>query len=280
MLDMRIWNVNHGNSMSIKLPNGNVMMIDCASNPITDFSPLHHTKKLWKNLDYMIISHPHMDHIRDIVNIDSFKPTTLLRPKIDHAVLRNEKFSSNLDIINAYIDFEKRYTEPVTPPNPPTKEWRGDIEIVNYSLNGDHGDLNDYSFVTFISYGSFHFATGGDLSSSGWDRLIEQEGKPFLHRLSKVNFFHASHHGRKEGFNSDVLGNMNPDLVFISDKRIQDTSVTDRYGSYCQGWNVTNEDTGHKNTRKVLTTRKDGRIRIEVSLSDRHTFVKITTRSD
>ena len=278
MLDMRIWDVNHGNSMSIKLPNDNVMMIDCASNPITDFSPLYQTKKLWKHLDYLIISHPHMDHIRDIVNIDSLKPTVLLRPKISHSVLRNQKYKSNLDIINTYIDFEKNYTDPTTLPDPPTKEWRGDIKIKNYLLDGEHDDLNDYSIITFISYGSFHFASGGDLSSSGWDRLIDQEGKPFLDKLSKVNFFHASHHGRKEGFNSDVLKNMNPNLVFISDKQVQDTSVTDRYGSYCQGWGVINENTDYKDCRKVLTTRKDGRIKLEVFLSNSQTYVGVTTK--
>jgi len=269
-LDIRIWDVNHGNAMSIKLPNGNVMMIDCGSNPITDFSPIYQTKRLWKkDLGYLVISHPHMDHIRDIVNIDSFKPTTLLRPKIDYSVLRNGKSGSDLDIINKYINFQESYTAPVVPPHAPSKEWREDVEVKNYSLNGEHDDLNDYSFVTFISYGSFHFASGGDLSSSGWDELVEQEGKSFLDRLAKVNFFHASHHGRKEGFNSDILNEMNPFLVLISDKRVQDTSVTDRYRSYCQGWGVTDENTGYETTRKVLTTRSDGRIKIEVDIVDK-----------
>ena len=271
-LDMRIWDVNHGNSMSVKLPNGNVMMIDCGSNPDTNFSPINHTKRLWgadSILSYLIISHPHMDHIRDIVKINSFKPVVLLRPKIDPSILRNGMSGSNLDIINTYIDFQNNYTEPQSSPNAPSKEWGDQVELENYSLDGDHDNLNDYSFVTFISYGGFHFLTGGDLSSSGWDNLVEQEGEPFLDKLSQVNFFHASHHGRKEGFNSNILNNMNDlYLVLISDKNIQATSVTERYIPFCKGWKVTDENTGNVTKRKVLTTRNDGRININVEDTD------------
>ena len=277
-LNIRIWDVNHGNSMSVKLPNGNVMMIDCGSNPTTNFSPINRTRRLWgRDLSYLIISHPHMDHIRDIVNIDSFKPTTLLRPKLSNSILRSGKSGSDLDVIETYIDFQGNYTVSARSPSAPSKEWSNEVQVKNYSLNGDHNDLNDYSIVTFISYGSFHFLSGGDLSSSGWDRLIEQEGQPFLDRLSRVNFFQASHHGRREGFNPDILDVMNPYLVFISDKEVQDTSVTERYSPFCQGWNITDENTGYETTRKVLTTRSDGRIKINVEIDDR-TRVGVYTR--
>jgi len=189
-LDIRIWDVNHGNSASIKLPNGNVMMLDCGSNPLTDFSPLLHTRNLWKTeLGYLIISHPHMDHISDIVNIDSFKPTVLLRPRIDYSTLKYGKSGYDLDVINKYIDFQHTYTRSPSPTNAPRGPWRESVEIKNFCLNGEQTDLNDYSYVTFISYGSFHFAYGGDLTTSGWERLIEQEGDEFTNRLAQVNFF-------------------------------------------------------------------------------------------
>ena len=277
-LDMRIWDVNHGNSMSVKLPNGNVMMIDCGSNPDTNFSPINHTKRLWGDaLSYLIISHPHMDHIRDIVNINSFKPDVLRRRHIDPSILRNGMSGSNLGIIDTYINFQNRYDEPSSPPLAPSKEWGDQVIVKNYSLEGDHNNLNDYSLVTFISYGGFHFLTGGDLSSSGWDNLVEQEDESFLDKLSQVNFFQASHHGRKEGFNSNILNKMNDlYLVLISDKKVQDTSVTERYIPFCKGWDVTDKNTGNVINRKVLTTRNDGRININVDITDTP-MVKINT---
>ena len=95
--------------------------------------------------------------------------------------------------------------------------------------------------------------------------------------VSKVNFFQASHHGRKEGFNPEILNVMNPYLVFVSDKEVQDTSVTERYRPFCQGWNITDENTGDETARKVLTTRNDGRIKINVEITDT-TRVGISTR--
>ena len=277
-LDIRIWDVNHGNSASIKLPNGNIMMIDCASNPLTNFSPILRTKTLWgESLGYLIITHPHMDHIRDITNIDSYKPTVLHRPKIDYSFLREDKSEEDLEIINKYIDFQAEFTEPVKSPNAPTKPWREDVEIMNYYLKGDHVDLNNYSLVTFISYGAFHFATAGDITTDGWKKLIEQEGDGFLNRLSRVNFFQASHHGRKNGFNSIIFKKMDPYLIFISDKHVQDTDASSRYRAYCQGWDVLNEITSDMIERKVLTTRNDGRIKITVN-KDKKTYVDVSTR--
>ena len=277
-LDIRIWDVNHGNSASIKLPNGNIMMIDCASNPLTNFSPILRTKTLWgESLGYLIITHPHMDHIRDITNIDSYKPTVLLRPTIEYSLLREGKSKEDLEIINKYIDFQTAFTEPVEPPDAPTKPWREEVEIKSCLLKGDHADLNDYSVVTFISYGAFHFATAGDITTEGWEKLIAQEGDDFLRRLSRVNFFQASHHGRENGFNSIIFEKMNPYLVFISDKRVQDTDASSRYRSYCQGYNVIDEITSDMIERKVLTTRNDGRIKITVN-KDGKTHVTVSTR--
>ncbi len=274
-LDIRIWDVNHGNSASIKLPNGKVIMIDCARNPDTGFSPIMLTKNMWscESLDYLIISHPHMDHISDFLRIDEVYPDKFRRPPVPKKKLlyndKGEKLTgTKLDIINKYIELDSNFTEPVASDDKlEAAEWGGkNVNIETFRWKGEHDDLNDYSYVTFLSYGSFHYANGGDITSTGWEKLIEQEGAAFKKKLAKVNFFEASHHGRKEGFNSIIFEDMNPYLVLISDKKEQDTSVTDRYSKYCQGWDINNENSNKKEKgRKVLTTRNDGRIRIEVN---------------
>ena len=255
------------------------MMIDCASNPKTDFSPVSLTKRIWGDtLGYLIISHPHMDHISDIENIQSFKPVSLLRPEIDYSILLNGKDDYHLDIINKYIEFQEPYVDPVKPPNAPTKEWRDEVIVENFHLKGEQTDLNDSSYVTFITYGNFHYASAGDLTTNGWERLIEQEGDSFTKKLFDVDFFQASHHGRKEGFNQYVLEEMNPFMVFVSDKYEQDTSVTERYYEYCKGWDVTNENSDEVEKRYVVTTRADGRIKINASINDGTTYVSVYTK--
>src|SRR5208337_929031 len=74
-----VWDVGHGSSMSIKTPSGKTAMIDLGANVETEFSPIKFTKNIWgiTRLDYLIISHPHVDHIRDIVNFQLLRPAVL-----------------------------------------------------------------------------------------------------------------------------------------------------------------------------------------------------------
>lgn len=70
----------------------------------------------------------------------------------------------------------------------------------------------------------------------------------------------------------------NPQLIFVSDKEEQDTSVTDRYSNYCKGWNVYNQNTNQwMKDRKVITTRSDGRILIEAKIVSNETQVGVYT---
>lgn len=278
-LEIIIWDVNHGNSISAKMPNGNVMMLDCAANPITEFSPIWQTKKRWGHLDLLIISHPHIDHISDIFNIDYLKPKMVLAPKVSLQQLREGKYSEYRDIIEKYIDFTNGYHDIPQSDLDNSKSWGDEVEISNFGLNGYQEDINNYSLVTFLKYKDFTFAYAGDLTSKGWESLIDQEGSAFTRMLQKTNFFEVAHHGRREGFNLIIFDYMKDlNLAFVSDKQYQSTSITSTYSQYCKGWQVLNENTGYYvDGRKVVTTRSDGRIRIEVDNKYDHTEVGVKT---
>ena len=253
-----------GLQISARAPNGNVLMLDCAANPNTGFSPICQTKRRWRRLDLLKISHPHIDHISDIVNIDCFKPAMFLVPYVSYERLRKGKYGRPKMIIEKYIGFLKKQRL-VSPSKLGPSRWGG-VTISWFKLKGYQSDINDYSSVTFLTYESCTFAYAGDLSSAGWSRLITQEGFKFTRMLRKTTFFVASHHGREEGFNPIIFGHMrNLKMVFISDKNVQPTSVTDWYSKRCSGWDVTNESTGYTKRRKVVTTRNDGRIKIKIS---------------
>ena len=78
-LRLMMWNVQHGSAAYIQTPNGNHIVIDLGAGD--DFSPLKH---LWecgiRKLDHVTITHPHMDHIEDILYFDAFAPTSLWAP--------------------------------------------------------------------------------------------------------------------------------------------------------------------------------------------------------
>ena len=63
---MKIWNVELGLAVHIKAPNGRYIVIDLGSTNST--SPLKSLSG--KEVRYMIITHPHLDHFSDISQID------------------------------------------------------------------------------------------------------------------------------------------------------------------------------------------------------------------
>ena len=166
-------------------------MLDCAANPITGFSPILQTKKKWDHLNFLLVSHPHIDHISDIVNIDCLEPNALLAPDVPYRQLREGKDGWFKEIIEKYIDFISTYKNPCSLDY--CKNLWGDAEIQIFGLRGYQEDLNNYSRVVFVKYKNFIFAYGGDLTSKGWEDLIEQEGVAFTRMLEQTNFFEVAH---------------------------------------------------------------------------------------
>ena len=72
------WDVEHGSAGYVRTPNGRHIAMDLGARRATDtgFSPLAHLHNKWsvKQLDAAIISHPHLDHIEDILNFDALPP--------------------------------------------------------------------------------------------------------------------------------------------------------------------------------------------------------------
>lgn len=272
-LEILIWDVDHGASVSVQAPNHQVLMMDCADNPYTGFSPVLRTEERWGHVDLLIVSHPHIDHISDITNVDYYKPPMVLAPSVPYAQLRDKKYGDSKRIIENYIALLERAPRPDLCP----QVWGG-VTISVFGLQGYQSDINDYSLVTFLTYGGFIFAYAGDISSAGWNSLINQCGTRLTGMLQRTNFLMAPHHGREEGYNADIMSYMKSlKMVFVSDKYVQPTSVTDLYSEWCAGWPIMDEETGHESRRYVVTTRKDGRIRIKAWLSDR-TEVEVTAR--
>ena len=113
-----VWDVGHGSSVSIVAPNGRITMIDLGANVDTGFSPIKFTKTIWspKSLDYLILSHPHVDHIRDIVNLklEEFLPVVLLGRVVPREKLIGEGINENdRETLETYLELKSRYSDSV-----------------------------------------------------------------------------------------------------------------------------------------------------------------------
>lgn len=71
-LRMTVWNVEHGSAIHLATPNGRNIVIDLGRT--THVSPLVALKFPGRvpTIDYLVVTHPHLDHIKDILSVDDF----------------------------------------------------------------------------------------------------------------------------------------------------------------------------------------------------------------
>ena len=81
------WDVQHGSAAYINTPANEHLVIDLGVGSYQQanlqFSPLLHLKHHYgvQQLDGVVITHPHRDHLDDIGNFDALSPRVLVRPK-------------------------------------------------------------------------------------------------------------------------------------------------------------------------------------------------------
>lgn len=267
-MQFTIFDVGHGSCALFSGDDGTRVLFDCGRAASPGFSPA-----LWlaieanRPLDGLVISHCDEDHVSDLPDIKRWVPFRALytNETIDRHTLWRIKQEAggikpgaaalleSLDPISLEIAGGLRL--PVIP--------GGELRFfrVPYGYDGIT-DLNNLSVVTFLHYGSLHVVMPGDLEVAGWRVLLRDPD--FRAELGRVNLFVASHHGRENGFYPEVFSHCRPQLVVASDGPVEHASqeATSLYRRVAGG--VTFGTT----SRKVLTTRRDGTIRVFV---DSHT---------
>ena len=261
------WNVQHGSAAYISTPNNKRIAIDLGAG---EFSPLQHLMTSGINqIDEVIITHPHLDHIDDILNFDLLNPRLLVRPRHlteDEIWAGNRNASTEVrNKIAKYYEINNRFTGQVEPgANPETPTNNGGVTIERFQPSKcATGNLNNHSVVTIISYGSVKILSPGDNEACSWEELLETPG--FKETIVGTNILVAAHHGRESGFHGDLFKYFTPLITIVSDGRAQDTNASSRYSAVSKGWDVKRR-AGGREKRYCLTTRTDGHIEIEVSV--------------
>lgn len=262
-LEVVIWDVQHGSAAFIKTPTGKKLAIDLGigsfKNPSdTTFSPLKHLRYSWSytDLDALIITHPHTDHLDDIVNLHLMKPSMILAPKgIDRELVRKGNQSKDKSIIDKYFQWIDSYNGAVSADESMSNPTMWGCTIKWFFPVYTGPNLNNYSIVTVISYAGSTIIIPGDNEAPSWKSLLEQPA--FVSAIKNTNVFVTAHHGRESGYYADLFKHFKPRLAIVSDTNDIPTSVTDKYTYQASGWNVYNRQTNAYETRKTLTTRSD-----------------------
>ena len=268
-LQLIVWNVQHGSAACIETPNGKHIAIDLGADDA--FSPL---ECLWqqgiRKLDHVTITHPHMDHIDDILNFDAMAPTTLWTPRhLTEKDIRsgNPKPSQETEAkIRKYLEITGRYTSSLALQDDVTKpENNGGVSVKTFiPSQTSTGNLNNHSVVTVLEYSGVKILIPGDNEPPSWDELLNR--RDFVTAIAGTHVLVASHHGRDSGFHIPLFDHFYPLITLISDGRVVDTSATARYTNVTQGRPVTRRNRTRQD-RKCVTTRNDGHIEVVVDVN-------------
>ena len=266
-LRLAIWNLQHGSAAYIQTPNGKHIAIDLGASKA--FSPLQHLRRNGvQQLDHVTITHPHMDHIDDILNFDLLAPRTLRTPKhLTEDDIRdgNPKPSQEAEAkIQKYLEVRRRYSSPVgTQDRVDLPQNNGGVSIKRFApTQSSTGNLNNHSVVTVLEYSGVKILLPGDNESASWEELLNRGD--FVAAIAGTHVLVASHHGRESGFHSPLFDHFRPAITLISDGRTVDTSATSRYTNVTKGWLVRRRN-GTRQDRKCVTTRNDGTIEVTIT---------------
>lgn len=267
---MKFFDVDLGNCTYIKTPNGTNVLFDVGSNET--FSPIEYIKNRNEDLDYLIISHPHEDHISDLLNMDftiepkvltrnENIPVELIQDRRDNA--KNEEDKNKFD---KYLDLNNRFNHPVSDEkNPENPKINGGVDFKFFIPNfeEERNDLNDYSLAVLISYSNRKVLLMGDNTLKNIEKMRKN---PFWNEIRNVDILLAPHHGRDSCYDVDFVNHVNPSLTIISDESGTNDSASTKYSEKSRGYNVFKN--GEYDERSCLTTRKDGMIRVTISNND------------
>ena len=262
-----MWNVQHGSAAWIQTPNGKNIVIDLGAGEY--FSPL----KVLRDggiysLDHVTVTHPHMDHIDDILFFDMMSPKVLCTPRhLAEDDIRGSNPPPDQAAeakIQKYLAIRQEYSHPVSPQDDVDSfQNNGGVSIQRFSpWQSSKGNLNNHSVVTVIEYSGVKILIPGDNESPSWTELLGRSD--FVAAIKNTHVFVASHHGRESGFHRPLFDHFSPLITLVSDGRTVDTSVTSRYTEVSQGWDV-DKRSGGREMRYCVTTRNDGHIVVDVN---------------
>jgi competence protein ComEC len=154
-------------------------------------------------LDYLVGTHPHADHIGTMASVIRAMDNVGM-------ILMPDKSQTT----KTYENFVKAINEkdvPVTIPKPGDVFTLGDANMQVLAPNsGGYNDLNDYSIVLRVTFGSTVFLFTGDAET-------KSEGEQLVNGLSlKADVLKVGHHGSRTSSTQKFLDAVSPTYAVIS----------------------------------------------------------------
>jgi len=195
--NLKVHFIDVGQGDCILIEDGTSAMLIDAGNPENGPDIVSYIKKLGINrLDFVIATHPHADHIGGMADvINAFDIGKLIMPKVEHTTRTFENLL--LTIRNKGLK--------ITAPVPGTEYRLGNTSFTILAPNSSsYKNLNDYSVVVRLTYGSTSFLFTGDAEQTS-EKEILAKGYNIKSDVLKVG-----HHGSKTSTTTRFLDAVSP----------------------------------------------------------------------
>ncbi|KOP24336.1 hypothetical protein AMR41_21655 [Hapalosiphon sp. MRB220] len=267
MLNIRIFDVDHGFCAAVHTGDRHQILIDCGYNSRSRFNPTQYLlENSIRRLNYLIMPTftggslvGFYDLIGHYFNSCFSIENLLINPSINteslpELIVRNFGTRTSLNFWNDVCERCGNVERTI---------HLGDMEVSFFwNTYPEFLDFHNLSLVTFLSYKGISILFPGNLKTEGWRTLLQNSR--FCDQLHKVNLFVASNHGQEDGYCSDIFNYCNPNLIIISngDRHQLFSTAICRYEHQMR---MLQKPSGQP---KILTTRNAGTITIQKSLSD------------
>jgi len=199
------------------------MLVDCRRG--LDWpSPLENLKSKIRNLDVVVITHPHQDHLTGLREVcDWFKP---------RALWHNGRYCKPDPVYDDWNFYEKLRNGNISYCKPVRVERGHSLTVDDTTvyvtapsspnLLGTAEDENNNSIILAITTGKSKVVITGDSEKEQWATTD-------LRPLANAAVFLASHHGRDDGFFEPALRVIKPQHIVISCGGPCDTDAITKY---------------------------------------------------
>lgn len=195
--------VGQGDSILIQVNNKN-LLIDAgpssSENNLIKYLKLLHIK----NIDYVIATHPHEDHIGGMSKVlSTFSVKSFYAPKIESSSKTFEKMIDILKDKDLKINIIKRNLDSID-------LGRNTCVTIFSPYDEFYDNLNNYSPIIKIEYGSTSFLFTGDAETDIENKLVSCNDD------ISANVLKVGHHGSSTSTGLNFLKKVNPIIAVIS----------------------------------------------------------------
>lgn len=208
-------NVGQGDGVYIRFPDGRDALVDGGPNSKIIGCLSRHMPFWDRHINMVLATHPQNDHIGGI-------PEVLRRYQVDYVVRSN--VSTTSDIYKEFLGViaQKKIAQKFATagehiaigPASLSLLWPASEQVAKAAgnvLGASIGDLNDYSLVFWLRYGSFDALFTGDA-----DMRVENKYRGSKLSVDGIEVLKVPHHGSKTGMSEAYIDWIKPKLAVIS----------------------------------------------------------------